>query len=206
MSKTVKDLTAGTAGGIAQVLVGQPFDIVKVRMQTAPQGTYSGTLCDGYLEKPGVSLFTRAPLRICWELACACPFNSARSNQALLCCSKSCKRLWRGEWRDAEWISAIHCGCRGCTDSGKGQLWELLRSMSVDIIYGDIELRYRSSSIRSLPLLNSQGWDIFAGKYTISLESRFRRVGRSRLRTVSGLRRRKPQVGKHELEGCPWSV
>jgi hypothetical protein len=30
MSKTVKDLTAGTAGGIAQVLVGQPFDIVKV--------------------------------------------------------------------------------------------------------------------------------------------------------------------------------
>ncbi|KDQ07173.1 hypothetical protein BOTBODRAFT_649651 [Botryobasidium botryosum FD-172 SS1] len=42
MSKTVKDLTAGTAGGIAQVLVGQPFDIVKVRMQTAPKGTYSG--------------------------------------------------------------------------------------------------------------------------------------------------------------------
>jgi hypothetical protein len=30
MSKTVKDLTAGTCGGIAQVLVGQPFDIVKV--------------------------------------------------------------------------------------------------------------------------------------------------------------------------------
>ena len=30
MSKTVKDLTAGTAGGIAQVLVGQPFDICKV--------------------------------------------------------------------------------------------------------------------------------------------------------------------------------
>lgn len=29
-SKTLKDLTAGTAGGMAQVLVGQPFDIVKV--------------------------------------------------------------------------------------------------------------------------------------------------------------------------------
>jgi hypothetical protein len=27
---TSKDLLAGTAGGIAQVLVGQPFDIVKV--------------------------------------------------------------------------------------------------------------------------------------------------------------------------------
>ena len=29
-SSTAKDLTAGTVGGIAQVLVGQPFDIVKV--------------------------------------------------------------------------------------------------------------------------------------------------------------------------------
>jgi hypothetical protein len=28
-----KDLIAGSASGIAQVLVGQPFDIVKVRMQ-----------------------------------------------------------------------------------------------------------------------------------------------------------------------------
>jgi len=52
MSKTVKDLTAGTAGGIAQVLVGQPFDIVKVRMQTAPQGTYKGMLhCAGGILK-----------------------------------------------------------------------------------------------------------------------------------------------------------
>jgi len=34
-SSTVKDLTAGTVGGIAQVLVGQPFDIVKVvRLQS----------------------------------------------------------------------------------------------------------------------------------------------------------------------------
>ncbi|KAH8796886.1 mitochondrial carrier [Flagelloscypha sp. PMI_526] len=67
VNKTVKDLTAGTAGGICQasdsfaldalftawltccplstqVLVGQPFDIVKVRMQSAPAGTYSGML------------------------------------------------------------------------------------------------------------------------------------------------------------------
>ncbi|KAF9010608.1 mitochondrial carrier domain-containing protein [Cyathus striatus] len=52
MSKTIKDLTAGTAGGIAQVLVGQPFDIVKVRMQTAPKGTYSGMVhCAGGIFK-----------------------------------------------------------------------------------------------------------------------------------------------------------
>ncbi|RDB25226.1 putative mitochondrial carrier C4G9.20c [Hypsizygus marmoreus] len=52
MSKTVKDLTAGTAGGIAQVLVGQPFDIVKVRMQTSPKGTYKGMMdCAGGIFK-----------------------------------------------------------------------------------------------------------------------------------------------------------
>lgn len=37
-----KDLFGGTMGGIAQVLVGQPFDTVKVRLQLAPDGTYSG--------------------------------------------------------------------------------------------------------------------------------------------------------------------
>ncbi|KAF6057988.1 Mitochondrial carrier family protein [Candida parapsilosis] len=31
-------------GGIAQVLVGQPFDCVKVRLQSAPEGTYNGAL------------------------------------------------------------------------------------------------------------------------------------------------------------------
>lgn len=44
LSRTTKDLTAGTIGGITQVLVGQPFDIVKVRIQTAPTGTYSSAL------------------------------------------------------------------------------------------------------------------------------------------------------------------
>lgn len=37
-----KDLFGGTMGGIAQVLVGQPFDTVKVRLQSAPEGTYNG--------------------------------------------------------------------------------------------------------------------------------------------------------------------
>ncbi|PGH27579.1 hypothetical protein AJ80_00821 [Polytolypa hystricis UAMH7299] len=40
--RTVKDLSAGAAGGIAQVLLGQPFDIVKVRLQTTTQ--YSSAL------------------------------------------------------------------------------------------------------------------------------------------------------------------
>ncbi|KAK2744394.1 hypothetical protein FQN57_004290 [Myotisia sp. PD_48] len=40
--RTVKDLTSGAVGGIAQVLLGQPFDIVKVRLQTTTQ--YSNAL------------------------------------------------------------------------------------------------------------------------------------------------------------------
>ncbi|KAI2627714.1 mitochondrial carrier [Hypoxylon sp. NC1633] len=39
---TAKDLFAGAAGGVAQVLIGQPFDIVKVRLQTST--AYSSAL------------------------------------------------------------------------------------------------------------------------------------------------------------------
>ncbi|KAK9369140.1 mitochondrial carrier domain-containing protein [Lipomyces kononenkoae] len=42
--RVVKDVAAGTCGGIAQVLVGQPFDTTKVRLQSAPPGTYTGAL------------------------------------------------------------------------------------------------------------------------------------------------------------------
>lgn len=42
LSRTLKDLFAGAVGGVAQVLIGQPFDIVKVRLQTTSQ--YSGAL------------------------------------------------------------------------------------------------------------------------------------------------------------------
>ncbi|KAF7504725.1 hypothetical protein GJ744_001794 [Endocarpon pusillum] len=35
--RSAKDLAAGAAGGIAQVLLGQPFDIIKVRLQTSNQ-------------------------------------------------------------------------------------------------------------------------------------------------------------------------
>ncbi|KAF8070445.1 mitochondrial carrier domain-containing protein [Lyophyllum atratum] len=64
MSKTVKDLTAGTAGGVAQVLVGQPFDIVKVRMQTAPKGTYKGMMdcAKGILRNEGPLAFYKGTL------------------------------------------------------------------------------------------------------------------------------------------------
>ncbi|KAF5387535.1 hypothetical protein D9757_006548 [Collybiopsis confluens] len=64
MNKSVKDVAAGTAGGIAQVLVGQPFDIVKVRMQTAPKGTYSGMMhcAGGILKNEGPLAFYKGTL------------------------------------------------------------------------------------------------------------------------------------------------
>ncbi|EGW35154.1 mitochondrial carrier protein [Spathaspora passalidarum NRRL Y-27907] len=43
-NQVLKDLFGGTMGGIAQVLVGQPFDTVKVRVQSAPEGMYSGSM------------------------------------------------------------------------------------------------------------------------------------------------------------------
>ncbi|KAF2007995.1 mitochondrial carrier protein-like protein [Amniculicola lignicola CBS 123094] len=42
LKRTFKDLFAGAVGGVAQVLLGQPFDIVKVRLQTTNQ--YSSAL------------------------------------------------------------------------------------------------------------------------------------------------------------------
>ncbi|KAK9897965.1 mitochondrial carrier [Cystobasidium minutum MCA 4210] len=41
-TSALKNLIAGGVGGVCAVLVGQPFDIVKVRLQTAPEGTYTG--------------------------------------------------------------------------------------------------------------------------------------------------------------------
>lgn len=42
--RVVKDLFAGTMGGITQVLVGQPFDTTKVRLQSDSTGRYNGPL------------------------------------------------------------------------------------------------------------------------------------------------------------------
>ncbi|GAA5928897.1 hypothetical protein JCM1841_001288 [Sporobolomyces salmonicolor] len=43
-SAGIKSFISGGAGGIAAVLVGQPFDLTKVRLQTAAPGQYTGTL------------------------------------------------------------------------------------------------------------------------------------------------------------------
>lgn len=40
----LRNLTAGGIGGICAVIVGHPFDLIKVRMQTAERGVYSSAL------------------------------------------------------------------------------------------------------------------------------------------------------------------
>lgn len=40
----VKSFLSGGFGGVSAVLVGQPFDLTKTRLQTAAPGTYTGGL------------------------------------------------------------------------------------------------------------------------------------------------------------------
>jgi len=42
--ESLRSLAAGGAGGVCAVLVGHPFDLVKVRMQTAEKGVYTGAI------------------------------------------------------------------------------------------------------------------------------------------------------------------
>ncbi|KAF9233966.1 mitochondrial carrier [Melanogaster broomeanus] len=43
-TSTVNDLIAGSFGGAAQVIVGQPLDTIKTRAQTAPEGMFKGPM------------------------------------------------------------------------------------------------------------------------------------------------------------------
>lgn len=43
-TSSLKSFISGGFGGISCVLVGHPFDLTKTRLQTAPNGTYNGTL------------------------------------------------------------------------------------------------------------------------------------------------------------------
>ncbi|CZT23439.1 related to carrier protein YMC1, mitochondrial [Ramularia collo-cygni] len=60
--KVLKDLFSGAVGGVAQVLIGQPFDIVKVRLQTTTQ--YKGALdaASSILKNEGASAFYKGTL------------------------------------------------------------------------------------------------------------------------------------------------
>ena len=42
--QSLRALVAGGVGGICAVVIGHPFDLVKVRLQTAERGVYSGAM------------------------------------------------------------------------------------------------------------------------------------------------------------------
>lgn len=44
LSAQLRSLAAGGFGGVCAVIVGHPFDLVKVRLQTAERGVYSSAL------------------------------------------------------------------------------------------------------------------------------------------------------------------
>ncbi|KAF6802169.1 mitochondrial carrier C4G9.20c [Colletotrichum musicola] len=60
--QTAKDLFAGAAGGVAQVLLGQPFDIVKVRLQTSTTSTSALTAASQIYKNEGALAFYKGTL------------------------------------------------------------------------------------------------------------------------------------------------
>lgn len=61
-TRVLKDLLAGTAGGIAQVLVGQPFDTTKVRLQTSSTPTTASRVIKDLLKNEGPRGFYKGTL------------------------------------------------------------------------------------------------------------------------------------------------
>lgn len=60
--RILKDILAGTSGGIAQVLVGQPFDTTKVRLQTSTKGTTLFDVISNLVKNEGPSAFYKGTL------------------------------------------------------------------------------------------------------------------------------------------------
>jgi solute carrier family 25 carnitine/acylcarnitine transporter 20/29 len=62
MNETFKDLFSGAVGGIAQVLIGQPFDIIKVRLQTTSNYKGAADCATQILKNEGPSAFYKGTL------------------------------------------------------------------------------------------------------------------------------------------------
>ena len=88
-----RSLIAGGVGGVCAVLVGHPFDLVKVRMQTAEKGVYSGAIdvVRKTVAREGLRKVCRERLQeanwlmvlmeefsgsLCWRISAACRRNA----------------------------------------------------------------------------------------------------------------------------------
>lgn len=87
VTRVCKDILAGTFSGIAQVLVGQPFDITKVRLQTSKGHTTAFHVVSDLVKNEGLRAFykgTLAPL-VGVGACVSCQFG----------CNESMKRYFR---------------------------------------------------------------------------------------------------------------
>ncbi|KAI9825174.1 MAG: hypothetical protein M1819_000579 [Sarea resinae] len=62
LARTFKDLFSGAAGGVAQVLIGQPFDIVKVRLQTTTEYANAADCAAKIWKNEGAAAFYKGTL------------------------------------------------------------------------------------------------------------------------------------------------
>lgn len=63
-SRKVKDIAAGFVSGLTQVLIGQPADLVKIRLQTSPTPTTSGATIHQVPKKEGPLAFYKGTLAL----------------------------------------------------------------------------------------------------------------------------------------------
>lgn len=61
-TRVLKDILAGTCGGISQVIVGQPFDTTKVRMQTSAKSVGALDIIRKLVKNEGVWAFYKGSL------------------------------------------------------------------------------------------------------------------------------------------------
>jgi solute carrier family 25 (mitochondrial carnitine/acylcarnitine transporter), member 20/29 len=64
---SLRDFAAGGVGGIFAVVVGHPFDLVKVRLQTAEKGVYNGAM-----DVVRKTIAREGPIRVRNELLFGC--------------------------------------------------------------------------------------------------------------------------------------
>lgn len=60
IERKVKDITAGFVGGATQVLIGQPFDLIKVRLQTSDSSTLK--IINSVVKNEGILAFYKGTL------------------------------------------------------------------------------------------------------------------------------------------------
>ena len=81
-ASSFRSLAAGAVGGFCAVIVGHPFDLVKVRMQTAEKGVYSGAL-DCF--RRGVAKDGLRRVRLHGFLSSEEEFNQTKNKEVLQC-------------------------------------------------------------------------------------------------------------------------